>query len=372
MEKYSDPRKIIEWLEVLQHLPDATRTRQAAFAWIRVFCGRNNFSKRVRIMRKATFICARVLYESKIRLDHVCMRLWRQLWEGFNYMEFDINLWMDGSPQWRGLELFASVFDITSSDGMFYRRRRFPQLSLERHQLDAYSKVLAIVWQIFLIVGLHGFRSFCYRVVSICCDQGVERFVAGCRDIATSIFRFVGVRSIPGIPEHPTFANVFPRAILCAGWRHLWDTITSRGLSNTPFFTPWLKCFKRLIVFLRLETVRTEIERRLKQQGMNGLAFLVIDNLMQPFANWRWSTLGRNTLTAMNFMPSLRYHFDPAWFSNMRDKGLLADATFFFFEAIACNVFWSTFVGFQTGALLLCSGSEVVGVTSRSCMRVMT
>ena len=150
MEKYSDPRKIIEWLEVLQHLPDATRTRQAAFAWIRVFCGRNNFSKRVRIMRKATFICARVLYESKIRLDHVCMRLWRQLWEGFNYMEFDINLWMDGSPQWRGLELFASVFDITSSDGMFYRRRRFPQLSLERHQLDAYSKVLAIVWQIFL------------------------------------------------------------------------------------------------------------------------------------------------------------------------------------------------------------------------------
>lgn len=58
---------------------------------------------------------------------------------------------IDGSPQWRGLELLATSDDI--HEGVSFARRLLPAVPLEREQLDTIGKTMSLLWQLWLLSG---------------------------------------------------------------------------------------------------------------------------------------------------------------------------------------------------------------------------
>ena len=104
------------------------------------------------------------------------MALFRRLFSTFSIDDISIHVFADGSPQYRGHELFAVSFDIIHSGG-WQTRKLLPCISLPRWMADALSKVLAMLWQFWLMVGpdYETMRKLCNRVVSFCTDSGVER-----------------------------------------------------------------------------------------------------------------------------------------------------------------------------------------------------
>ena len=91
------------------------------------------------------------LRKARVRLDGVAMMLWRRLISQTLNVIGDANctlcLFADGSPQWRGLELFAASYDF--DDGSSLVRRLLPLTSLERTQLNTLGKTLTLLWQLF-------------------------------------------------------------------------------------------------------------------------------------------------------------------------------------------------------------------------------
>ena len=110
--------------------------------------------------------------------------------------------------------------------------------------LDHYSKTIALLWQIFLMVGpcFYAVRAFCYRVRSIITDMGAERQMVHMPDFLADFFWFIG-RPNAG-PDPEIDRGLFPRAMQVHGWRHLWDTLLKRALSSLSFFPRWLESLK--------------------------------------------------------------------------------------------------------------------------------
>ena len=87
-----------------------------------------------------------------MRLDVVAMLLHRLL-VSFWWSEclasglvLDVYLYIDASPQRRGVELFAASYDWCCNDGS-RGTRLLPFISLDRLMLDAIGKTLCLAWQ---------------------------------------------------------------------------------------------------------------------------------------------------------------------------------------------------------------------------------
>lgn len=133
---------------------------------------------------------------------------------------------------------------------------------------DALSKTVALLWQIWLMVGpsFSRVRQFCDRVRSITTDMGVERLIAGQPDCLVEFYEcWLKARLPADIDRGRKF--LFPRAIEVGGWKHLFDNLIVRGLSSLDWFPGWLDKCKALVSFLRTVTVIEELESQLFARG---------------------------------------------------------------------------------------------------------
>ena len=89
--------------------------------------------------------------------------------------------------------MFASSFEIWDQR-LPWLRELMPVLSSERHMLDARSKTLALLFQIWLLVvrSAEEMIRFLSRVRCILTDMGTERLMANMVDCLPELFQLMG------------------------------------------------------------------------------------------------------------------------------------------------------------------------------------
>ena len=233
-------------------------------------------------------------YESmrraRVHLDTAALVLYRALFATFDLGPLWIYLFVDGSPQFRGKELFASSFDVISIGAAraFFDRRHFTQIQIHRELFSALGKATALIWQVFLQVGprYHAMRDFCNAVAGITTDFGTESKLPDMRDILIPFLKALGV-SIPRTAVKQTY--LFPHALNTIGWFHLWDNIIRYGLCNLIWFAFFLRCLKTFCKFLRNES--EELVKLYESHDLPGTAAVIRILHIPSFIEWRWGTL---------------------------------------------------------------------------------
>ena len=138
---------MIAWLDASSFLKDVRLAGRDAASFSRVFTHSGAISRRL-MMQEIRLVCPELLRKGRVRLDCVAMLLFRRVFQSLLDLHGADNkhifVHSDSSPQWRGVELFASSFDIVA--GNQYLRRAFPMISLERSRMDAPGKTLIFLW----------------------------------------------------------------------------------------------------------------------------------------------------------------------------------------------------------------------------------
>lgn len=251
-----DPELVLDWLCASAFVRDIRKVGEAADAFAALF-GRSAGVSHAKLMGTLRMVHAEVLRRARVRLDCIAMLLYRRFWTTLvaagDETTINIYLYADASPQWRGLELYASSFDLF--DGSRFQHKLFPMVSLDKEFGDAAGKCLALLWQVFLMVGpsYEVLRFFCRRVRSITTDQGVERFLADFPAALPDFFRLVDPK-FKAPQEDGDVDFLFPRALAVPGWMHLWDLLIRRGLEMLSFWPQWLQGLKAIVQFLRQST----------------------------------------------------------------------------------------------------------------------
>jgi len=124
---------VLDWLWSNRHLVNPEKHMLAAFDFARVFA--KSAEERAKLRLNLHKINRETLRLARVRLDCVQMLMQRALWE---LMDFDeslaVYLFCDGSPSFRGYELYASVMDIVHND--YVSRTLLPMVCLARSLLD--------------------------------------------------------------------------------------------------------------------------------------------------------------------------------------------------------------------------------------------
>ena len=235
-----------------------------------------------------------------------------------------INLFLfcDGSPQWRGLELYAATLDFFHE--LVFKRFLLPAVYLSRGQLDALSKTVALLWQVSLLVGARLLQMYLSRVRAVLTDGGTERLILDSTLTIEEFFWYVKVRTPAGTrPRQP----LFPRALRILGWKHQFDLILRKGLVNLDWFPAWLQQFKDLVRLVRDRNIVASLCKGLRRDLLSGLATLLEGAEVPSFAAWRWTTLDKCCRAVHTFLDSLRVNFDPTALASMRDTRHLQSVT---------------------------------------------
>jgi hypothetical protein len=205
-----------------------------------------------------------------------------------------VGLFVDGSPQERSTEFFASSYDQISyydsggTQRYRYRRRQFPPLRIGSHLLNMKGKLYCLIFQIWLLVGpdVADVRKFCSRVSSITTDQGTESKLFSGPDILRS---FAVHHSLPLPWGWKDQARCFPHCVAAPGWCHLCDGLLRRTVLAVSFFGKWLEDAKVFVRFLRNH--KNSIVRDLKVADEGAAAEIFSGTPFDKFAHWRWNTL---------------------------------------------------------------------------------
>ena len=280
---------ILEWLDATRDLKAIRMKDKSCQKW-------NKIISRAREVENTPLeetVGYNVLRFARIRVDCMAMMLWRERFKHLDAEEFNVHLHSDGSPQWAGVELFASSFDLLtvcqeSPSGYCVERRLFPMINIGMSMFTALGKCFALLWQIFLISGprFEDVQKFLVRVRSLTVDFGTERLLADHPDVLQRFFKTLGGY----IPARAiTFNHLLPRCLLSPGWRHTADRIIRRVRGALPFFPRFLRRVKAVNAFIR--HYRSDLAKLLKESGAVGVADLVSDASLPYFAEWRWGTL---------------------------------------------------------------------------------
>lgn len=136
-----DAEVIIDWLEATKYIRSIRESREATDAWAKVFARPSGISA-ARLSADVEKVHPEALRRSRVRLDCVAMVLFRRFWQVQVQALPDnlphIYMFADASPQWRGLELYASSFDMVLGESLSHRL--FPLVSLDKEYLDAPGK----------------------------------------------------------------------------------------------------------------------------------------------------------------------------------------------------------------------------------------
>ena len=319
-----DPKLVIELLEGSLLLKDIRKMSSATNIFARIISRRTSLPLAQLLSSDAAVVGYETLRKARVRLDSSAMMLWRRLISQTLNTIGDENcnlyLFADGSPQWRGLELFAASYDF--DDGSSLVRRLLPLTSLERTQLNTLGKTFTLLWQLFLVCG-PGFqmlRRVCARVRSVTTDMGVERGLSNVHDCLGDFYKLVEPR---WVDSQPRVGFLFPRALQMPGWKHSIDNLIHRGLCALVWFPSWLLKFKALVGFLRQETVVSAICKSWLRAGWGGAAAVLQKATFPSFAHWRWGTLDMCCVALRGVFRTLSEHFDATPFATLRDRASL-------------------------------------------------
>lgn len=312
-----NPDKVLDWLGASAFVKDIRKVHAAAQKFGRVF------GKRRSADEAPAKVGYETLREARVRADCVAMGLHRQ-WFRHLGASAQVVIYCDASPQWRGLELFATSFDVW--DGSAFHRRLAPVLSLERTQYDAAGKMSALLWQIWLMAGprLEDIVRFCGMVRAVVTDQGTERMLANMGDAIGPFWQAIAPQSNI---RHQDQQFTFPRALEIPGWMHLWDTVLRRGLSSLAWFPAWMIRLQALVAFLRASTVVVQMCKGLRAAGRGAVAEILERLKLPTIATWRWRTLAEACRALDPILDTLRIFFDPKPFQNTREQTRLKKVT---------------------------------------------
>lgn len=186
-EQRFDPEFVVEWLEATAFVKEVRKVHAAAAVFTKLIARR--LGKKASDL-KPDSAGYETLRRARVRADCVAMLLHRRFIHSLGD-DCQIFIYCDASPQLRGTELFATSFDIY--DGTGFHRRLAPVVSLERTQYDSTGKLLALLWQIWLMAGpkLDDLVRFCNRVRGLVTDQGTERRLASMPDAVGAFWKMI-------------------------------------------------------------------------------------------------------------------------------------------------------------------------------------
>ena len=156
LEYMHDPSLVVQWLKASTFVKDIKQVALAAESFARIF-SRSSGLSHLRLMNEMEKVHPEVLRRARVRLDCVSMLLHRMFYQDMvrsvGVEALNVYVFADASPQWQGLELFAGSFDLF--DGTNLVRKLLPMISWNKSFMDAIGKTMALLWQLFLIVGPH-------------------------------------------------------------------------------------------------------------------------------------------------------------------------------------------------------------------------
>ena len=251
------------------------------------------------------------LRQARITLDFVACDVLRKYFDARPLQGMSFFLFFDGSPQWRGTEIFCSSLDWTV--GSLYFRRLLPLLCLERQMLSAFKKTCAVLWQLWLLSGRQAlFLEFLHRVRSATTDMGTEVGVINAP--VAWLNRALRALGQPDAP-HSFGAWTFPRGLQAPGWKHLWDLVLRHACCFLSFFPGFIEKVKALVSFLRDDGISRQLKRDLQQRGFPGIAGMLSKARLPRFIEWRWCKLEMVLQDLDDFWRSLKQAIDLRPFS---------------------------------------------------------
>ena len=313
-----DPEIVLQWLAATENIRQVRKSFVVAKQFARIFARHRGCSVS-EVMGETAPVNWETLRTARVRADAVALLLFRRLWEQLPDT-IDVYLYVDSSPQWHGEEMLATSFEIWDRRGQLpWQRRLMPLVSLERDFLDSIGKTIALVWQIWLLVGPSPLEviRFCSRVRCIVTDCGTERLLANIVDVVPDMLAAMGSPLAEHVVERE---RTFEHAIQSPGWMHGWDVVLRRGLSSLHWFPSWLEKMKAIVYVFRLSTMVGQLCWHLKTVARLPAVAQMIEALKLPsIAEWRWGTLYKACRTLREVLGTLRVHFQFALFKNARD-----------------------------------------------------
>ena len=160
---------------------------------------RKSSESRSELLDRLDAVSPSTLQRSRVRVDCLAMFVFQKfLLASLKQLgTADFYLYCDGSPQWRGVEVFASSMDVII-DG-FLMKLLLPLVSLTRERLDRVGKTVALLWQMVLVVGSSLLALVCQRVRCIITDNGTERLIVGMPNFLEDFFEYVHLRRPKGV-----------------------------------------------------------------------------------------------------------------------------------------------------------------------------
>jgi hypothetical protein len=137
---------IIDWLDATRFLQNIKDTPEATRAWDHLL-NRLHGTDRPPLDVKLS-IQYSTLRRARVRFDCICMAMFA-VWFATSFpLDAGIHIWTDGSPQWRGVEMFASTFDVIAHSPSMHKRYLFPIIRISHSFLTATGKTFSVLWQI--------------------------------------------------------------------------------------------------------------------------------------------------------------------------------------------------------------------------------
>ena len=279
---------VLDWLRTSAFISDVKETQEAATAFAKLFARSSEETAEQMVARLQT-VGVTVLRESRVRADCVAMRFYHVWFSRCSscLAELDLFLYCDGSPQWRGRELYAATVDIIIGQ-MLHCRTLLPIVFLARDEMASTYKTFGLLYQLALLASFELLPYVAKRVRSILTDGGVERYIPGASNILGD---FYGICNVRPPSAHVPGGRLFPRAVRLLGWRHQFDLVIRKGLCRLPWFPRWLKLLKSITYFVRNDNLNDELCKLFRAAGLHGVATLVAQARVPDFAKWRWNTL---------------------------------------------------------------------------------
>ena len=313
---------MVEWIDATMDLKGLRRSDAAKKKWARIF-GRVLALPAEEIAARAGTVSYAVLQRARSQLDATAMLLFRYWWDAQVQANVDVYIFTDGSPQWRGAELFATTMDIVirqRGQEPVVLRRLLPVVQLGLNVRTAVGKAMGLLWQLFLLLGPDEvrFRSFLRRVRSLTTDFGVEHYIPAMRDILPEFWRWAAGREL----ALPMWEKLFPFALLAPGWAHICDGLLQRCLFALDWFPAWVDILKAVLKFLRHH--KQDIADDLGARDLPAVAEMVLVCSFQHFAVWRWGTIAKGCEDVARVHSTITQHYDRLTFvKKMKDQKLL-------------------------------------------------
>jgi hypothetical protein len=223
--------RIIDYLDATRHLRVQRKLQASTKAWKRVL---------VKESCPTEFLHDdNTNYEQqrtgRTRIDAAAMLLFRKFWRSLNLYATSVFIFVDASPQDRGMELYAASFDLmhVTPNGNRYERRLFPAINIGRLLFGVLGKTMTLVYQIFLQVGprYEDIRNVCDSVGGITTDMGMEMRIPDHHDILIPWCKFMKIH-VPTTAQPQQ--HLFPRALLSVGWMSTIPTATQGAIFSQP------------------------------------------------------------------------------------------------------------------------------------------